>query len=198
METTEPGLKEAYLMAEALRKDEHYNYTDYYSWDDGKRWELIDGNIYAMSPAPSMSHQSISMSIANQLYNYLRGKPSKVFVAPFDVRLNPGDKDDTVVQPDLVIVCDKNKLDDRGCKGVPEMVIEILSPSTSRHDRLVKFQLYQRFGVLEYWIVDPETKTVQANILSEGRYYASVYGDADDIPVHILENFKINLPDVFE
>jgi len=185
-------------MAEALRKDQHYNYADYYSWDDGKRWELIDGVIYAMSPAPTMTHQSIIGTLFLQFGNYLKGKPCKVFVAPFDVRLNPGEKDDTVVQPDLVVICDKSKIDDRGCKGVPDMVIEILSPSSIRHDRLVKFQLYQRFGVPEYWIVDPETKSVQAHILSEGRYYTNVYTDTDEVPVHMLENFKINLPDVFE
>ena len=114
------------------------------------------------------------------------------------MRLNgAGSDDDTVVQPDLVVICDRSKIDDKGCNGAPDMVIEILSPSTARHDKLVKFQLYQNAGVREYWIVDPDTKTVQAHVLESGRYFTAAYGDADTAPVYVLDGCTINLTDVF-
>jgi Uma2 family endonuclease len=98
-------------------KKHKYTYSDYYSWDDGERWELIDGVPYAMSPAPTRKHQDISGALFNQLYNFLRNKSCKVYSAPFDVRLNADEDDDTVCQPDIVVVCDESKLDDKGCAG---------------------------------------------------------------------------------
>ena len=181
---------------EALPEYKRYTYADYCTWGDEERWELIDGVPYAMS-APSQAHQEAFGVLFNQLYNYLKGKHCKVFAAPFDVRLNYDTGDDTVVQPDLLVVCDKAKLDEKGCNGAPDMVIEILSPSTARHDRFVKFRLYQKYGVREYWIVDPETKTVQAHVLDEGRFYTTIYADTDDIQVHVLEGCTINLVGVF-
>ena len=138
------------------------------------------------------------MELSRQLANFLKGKPCQIFAAPFDVRLNADTYDDTVVQPDLLVVCDPSKLDEKGCVGVPDMVIEILSPSTGRHDKLVKFQLYQKTGVREYWIIDPETKTLQVCILENGKYVTSMYGDTGAVPVHVLEGCAINLQDVFE
>ena len=128
----------------------------------------------------------------------MHGKPCKLYAAPFDVRLNgAGDEDDTVVQPDIVVVCDKSKLDDKGCNGAPDMVIEILSPSSTRHDMFIKFIRYQKAGVREYWVVDPDVKKVIAYILENGRYCGSVYADTESAPVHVLEGCVINLPDVF-
>ena len=150
-----------------------------------------------MAPAPSPGHQTIIGELYLQLANFLKNKPCKVYLSPFDVRLNPETSDDTVVQADLLIVCDPTKIDNRGCNGPPNMVIEILSPSSSRHDRFIKLKLYQRYGVKEYWIVDPETKTLQTFILDEGCYYTNIYYDTNDAPVQVLENCIIHLPEVF-
>ena len=132
------------------QKDERYTYLDYYSWDDGERWELIDGVAYAMSPAPAPKHQTISRELLVQIANFLKGKPYEVFHAPFDVRLNADSDDDTVMQPDIFVVCDKSKIDDKGCNGAPDMIIEILSPSTAKRDIVLKFNAYLQAGVREY------------------------------------------------
>ena len=177
--------------------DKLYTYADYLKWDDDQRWELIDGVPYLMA-APTVQHQSILGNLHLQLGNFLKGKPCKVFFAPFDVRLNVETTDDTVVQPDIVVICDKSIMMKTGCKDAPDMAIEVLSPSTSIRDLATKFELYQRTGVREYWIVDPETKLIHTHILENGRYYISRYTENDNAPVHILDGFEINLADVFE
>lgn len=179
------------------QENERYTYADYCTWDDSERWELIEGVPYAMSPAPSPKHQEISSNLHNQLYNFLKGKPCRVYPAPFDVRLNADDEDDTVVQPDLVVICNRSKIDEKGCKGAPDLIVEILSPSTARRDRMVKLHQYQRAGVREYWIVDPDTKTVQVCILENGRYFVTAYADTDTAPVTVLPGCTINLQEVF-
>ena len=182
---------------------ERYIYEDYASWDDDNRYELIDGVVYMMSPAPSQEHQRIIVEIAAQLWVFLKGKPCKVFAAPFDVCLNAaGDKDKTVVQPDIVVVCDKSKLDGKRCNGAPDMAVEILSPSTSKKDKVLKFDKYREAGVREYWIVDPEDKTIHVYILRDGEYIVKAYGITEEvttteIPVHVLEGCLINIRDVF-
>ena len=175
-------------------KEQQYTYADYCTWDDGERWELIDGVPYAMA-SPSTTHQRILKKIAVRLEIFLEGKPCEVFIAPYDVRLNAAEN--TVVQPDLLVVCDGEKIDDRGCKGAPDMVIEILSPSTAAHDRFRKFNAYQNAGIREYWIVDPDYRTVQVHILENGRYFIKIHGETDKIPVFVLEGCEISLPDVF-
>jgi len=177
------------------QKSERYTYADYCTWDDSKRWELIDGVAYAMVPGPTGTHQEISGELHRQLANYLRGRPCKVFAAPYDVRLSADSDDDTVVQPDLVVVCDRTKLSEAGCKGAPDLVIEIVSPSTARHDKLIKFNLYKKAGVREYWIVDPDSKTVSVHFLESGTY--NVYGDEGTVSVQVLDGCEIILPDVF-
>jgi len=190
-------------------KKRHYTYADYATWDDDKRWELIDGEPYAMA-APDANHQRISGNLCRHLANFLYGKPCEVFSAPFDVMLNAGDVDDSdVVQPDIVVICDRSKIIKKGCNGAPDMVIEILSPSTANHDKIKKFNKYLHVGVREYWIVDPRYKDVQVFILENGRYFATVYAPAtegeneeesgnDTIPVHVLEGCTINLQDIFK
>ena len=177
---------------------ERYTYADYCTWDDGERRELIDGKVYAMSPAPSWEHQSILLELAGQIREHLKGKRCKVFVAPFDVRLNAGAGDDTVVQPDIVVICDRTKLGGTGCVGAPDMIVEVLSPSTALNDKVIKFNKYLQCGVREYWIVDPDSKIVSIHILDNGRYYATHYMDADIVPVHVLEGCLVNLSEVFE
>jgi len=179
-------------------KKQRYTYADYCAWDDRERWELIDGVPHAMSPAPSTIHQRISGRLYRQLANFLDGKPCEVFYAPFDVRLNAmGNEDGDVFQPDLVIICDQVKIDDKGCNGAPDMVIEILSPATARRDKLLKFNKYQRAGVREYWIVDADSRTVQVHILENGRYFTTSYGEADKIAVNVLEGCEIGLSEIF-
>lgn len=182
---------------------ERYTFADVLTWPDDERAELIDGEVILMAPAPSRGHQGISVELTRQFANYLEGKKCKAYHAPFDVRLFEKDGDtpedvDTVVEPDITIVCDPSKLDDRGCKGAPDMVVEILSPSTQRHDQLVKLGLYQRAGVREYWIVDPEEKYVQVFVLDGGRYFVKGYGtDEDQMRVDVLEDCVIDLSAVF-
>ena len=175
-----------------------YTYADYLSWDDGERWELIDGIPYAMSPAPTPIHQEISVNLTLQIGAFLKNKPCRLYTAPFDVRLNADEKDDTVLQPDLSVVCDPSKINETGCIGAPDFVIEIISPSTARRDRMVKLKQYQQAGVREYWIVDPDTKTVQVCILEGARYFTSVYADTDIMPVTVLPGCEVVLADVFD
>lgn len=190
------------MMALPAEKERH-TFADVLMWPDDERAELINGEIFLMAPAPSRAHQGISMELSRQFANYLEGKKCKAYHAPFDVRLfeqegdNPEDVD-TVVEPDITIVCDLSKLDDRGCKGAPDMVVEILSPSTQRHDRLVKLGLYQRAGVREYWIVDLAEKSVQVFVLEDGRYTAKDFGAAGDtVWVNVLDDCTIDLSQVF-
>jgi len=174
-----------------------YTYSDYLQWDDDKRHELIDGVPYLMS-APSRRHQKLLGKLFIQFDTLLKGKTCEVYFAPFDVRLNADTLDNTVVQPDLLIVCDKAKLDDAGCKGAPDMVVEILSPSTSRHDRILKFKTYLKSGIREYWIIDPDTNTLAVHILKDGDYIIHPYTADDIVSVHTLDGCEINLTDVFE
>jgi len=185
-------------MEPAIKNDRHFTYADYCEWDDSERWELIDGVAYAMSPAPQWAHQGISSNIQGQLYIYLQGKPCRVFCAPFDVRLNPDAGDDTVVQPDILVICDKSKLSGTGCVGAPDMVIEILSPSTAEQDMIVKLGKYMEAGVREYWIVAPGTRSVRVCTLNNGKYDSVDYLDAGAIPVGILEGCVIDFNKVFE
>ena len=120
-----------------------------------------------------------------------------MYAAPFDVRLNADEADDTVVQPDLLVVCDQSKLDDKGCKGAPDLIIEILSPSTARFDRMLKFQQYLKAGVREYWMVDPLEQIVQVCIWKDGKYFIMAYADTDTVPVSVLPGLEIRLPEVF-
>lgn len=186
-----------------LPKESYYTFADLLTWEDDKRYELIDGVPYLMSPAPSKSHQLISMELSRQLSTYLLNKKCTVLAAPFDVRLfeREGDRPEdvmTVVQPDIVVICDPDKLDERGCKGAPDLVIEILSPSNQGHDRVTKLNLYERARVQEYWIVDPLYKSVQIFILEGDRYRATSYGSpGDKLKINVLEDCYIDLSLVF-
>ena len=180
-----------------------YTFADVLTWEEKERIEIINGEAFMMA-TPSRIHQGIVAELTRQFGNYLEGKQCRVYPAPFAVRLFEREGDspddvDTMVEPDLSIVCDKNKLDQRGCKGAPDMVIEILSPSSLRHDRLVKLNLYQRAGVREYWIVDPEAASAQVFLLDEtGRFCAGIrYGRETTIPVTVLDGCSIDFRKVF-
>ena len=165
-----------------------YSFADCLTWDENVRAEIIDGEVYLMAP-PSRAHQ--------------KGKTSEVYPAPFGVRLFEKDGDcpeevSTVVEPDISVVCDRDKLDEYGCRGAPDLVMEILSPSSRRHDRLVKLGLYQRAGVREYWIVNPEEKTVQVLLLENGNLRPhEEYGQDSVAMVNVLSGCFIELSKVF-
>ena len=161
-------------MGLALKDTELHSYAEYCRWPEDVRYELIDGEAYAMAPAPSPVHQTIAFEVARQIADALDDKPCRVYLAPFDVRLPRDDEIDdhidTVVQPDLSVICDPGKIDQRGCRGAPDWVIEVLSPSTAGHDMIVKRDLYERHGVREYWIVHPTDRVVTIYTLIDGAY----------------------------
>ena len=164
-------------MAVVVKRNEvPFTYRDYASWPADERWELIDGVAYDMCAAPSRRHQKISLVLSMYFSNYFKGKSCEVYPPPFDVVLPDKGTDDwrdstTVVQPDLVVICDKSKLTDEGCLGAPDLVVEIISPYTSKKDIKEKFDLYEREGVREYWIVYPGDRAVQVYALTEEGYY---------------------------
>ncbi len=163
-------------LREDIREGKNYTYADYCAWSDDERWELIDGVAYAMSPGPTTLHQSILGELFAQIHNFLIGHSCKVIPAPFDVRLNADKDDNTVVQPDISVVCDRSKLNEKGCKGAPDLVIEILSPASSSRDKVLKFNKYLEAGVREYWLVDPSDKTVMVFSFEENTK-AAPYGE---------------------
>lgn len=188
---------------EAL-KHSKYTYADYLTWDDEDRCEIIAGEFYSMSPAPIRKHQRIVSTLSGEIYGYLKGKPCEVYIAPFDVRLSEDTSDDhvieNVVQPDLSVFCDENKLDDRGAVGAPDLVIEVLSPSTKDKDMNTKLLLYQRFGVTEYWIIDLDKKVVLTYTIDDfGRYpeAISLTNPSDLLTSKVLESFEIKLSEIF-
>ena len=175
-------------------KKEYYTFDEWLSWDEDVRAELCDGTLIMMAP-PSQKHQRLLSELHGQLWQFLKGTSCKVFPAPFGVRLN--EYEDTVFEPDIVVICDKSKLDGKIFSGAPDLVVEILSPSTARMDRGVKYRKYQQAGVREYWIIDPELNLLQTAILSDGKYISSVYEETDIAPVSVLEGCEINLTEVF-
>ncbi|HUX41763.1 MAG TPA: Uma2 family endonuclease [Rectinemataceae bacterium] len=148
----------------AVDRGVHYTYRHYRTWPDEERWELIDGRAWAMSPAPLTDHQRIVFRFGTYLKNQVEGTQAEAFIAPFDVVIpksgESDDEADTVVQPDLCVYRDRSKITKRGGRGAPDLVVEVLSPSTSKKDQREKFNLYERSGVLEYWVVDPGNRSV--------------------------------------
>ena len=158
----------------ALRDREHHTYGEYLHWPDDARYELIDGVAYLMAPAPTLDHQEVAGEIFRQLANALEAKPCRAFIAPVDVRFpKAGEADeqvDTILQPDVLVVCDPSKLDRRGVRGAPDLVVEVLSPGTSSHDHVRKRRVYERAGVAEYWLVHPIDRMVTVYRLVNGEY----------------------------
>lgn len=178
-----------------------YSYADYLLWRFKERVELFKGKILKMSPAPNRKHQEITGALHIELGNLFKNKSCKVYIAPFDVRIPIQSKRDeeifTVVQPDLCIICDPNKLDDRGCVGAPDLVIETLSPGNSKKEMKHKFELYQEAGVREYWIVDPNQESVIINVLEEGSYDIKKIVIDDMVSSYIFSNLSIHTNDIF-
>jgi Uma2 family endonuclease len=182
-----------------------FSYKDYLSWNaENERWELINGIAYDMSPAPTRKHQELLTIILTEFYNHLKDKNCSVYAAPFDVRLPDSFQADneikTVVQPDISVFCDEEKLDDKGAIGAPDLVIEILSPSTAVKDLREKFLLYEKVGVKEYWIVDPANETLTVYILDKkGKYpRGKIYAGKDKFKVGIFNDLEIKMKNVFK
>jgi len=177
-----------------------YTYWDYLRWQFKERVELIKGKVFKMSPAPGSVHQKISGNLSYPIHSFFFKKTCAVFVAPYDVRLPipRADKDSTVVQPDLCVICDESKIDARGCNGAPDLVVEILSPGNIRHEMDTKFQLYQESGVKEYWIVVPATKAIFVYVLKNGQYEGSKpFAEGMTVESRLFPDLKVVVDDVF-
>ncbi|TXL14716.1 hypothetical protein BMR05_06370 [Methylococcaceae bacterium HT4] len=160
-------------MGLALKDSAYHTYADYLQWTENN-YELIDGEAYFIAPAPSLEHQDVAGEIFRQITNALVGKKCRVFMAPVDVRLpktnEPDEQTDTVVQPDVLVVCDTNKLDRRGVRGAPDWVLEVLSPATASHDQIKKRDLYKRHGVREYWLIHPVDRVLTIYLLKDKEF----------------------------
>jgi Uma2 family endonuclease len=183
--------------------DNKLSYADYLSWTDDEQIEIIDGNLYNMSPGPSTKHQQVSMNLSYYLMNYFREKDCQVFAAPFDVRLfAEGKKDDEVfdvVQPDMSVICNENKLDEKGCVGSPDVIIEIISPSSAKMDRMRKRNLYEKALVKEYWIVDPQNELIELYHLNQENLYGKplFYSMEDTVGSVLFNDLKIAVNEIF-
>ena len=188
---------------QSLDLSELYTYADYYSWRFQERVELIKGKVFKMSPAPNRVHQEVALQLTGVFFNHFHDNQCKIYPAPFDVRLpinkTSSDKTETVVQPDLCIVCDLDKLDDRGCFGAPDLVVEILSPGNSKKEMHQKYEVYQEAGVREYWLVNPQDENVIIYLLDEQGEFKGQKPVVDDIPLksYIFPDLEIKLSELF-
>lgn len=188
-----------------LAKDlnKKYTYADYLTWDDEERWELIEGVPYCMTPAPLASHQHVSGEIFGNLWSFIKGKPCRAFAAPFDIRLTAdSDTDDSsienVVQPDISVICDEQKIDKRGCLGPPDVIIEILSPATAYRDETEKLKLYEQHGVKEYWIVNPDARYVMVYNIADNKFgKPPYYTENETLTSPVLKGFTLELTDIW-
>ncbi len=178
------------------RKEKRYTYADYLQWPDDTRYELIDGEVFRLAPTPLIEHQEVAGEVYCQLRNQLDGKPCRPYIAPVDVRLPRKDEADaaidTIVQPDVLVVCDPSKIDRRGVRGAPDWLLEVLSPSTAAHDQIAKLRTYERAGVREYWLVHPGDRTLTVYVLETGQYgRPDIYELKDATPIGVLPGVAI-------
>ena len=176
-----------------------YTYADYLMWKIKDRVEILKGKIFKMSPAPAISHQSISFNLSGLFFMYFHNKPCKAFASPFDVVFkNKDGKEDTVVQPDLCVVCDPEKLaDGKRCQGAPDLIIEILSPGNSKKELKNKYELYQEAGVREYWLVHPQDEYVIINVLENNQYRALPPFVDKEVTSVIFPDLSLQTEDIF-
>lgn len=185
------------------QENKKYTFADYLTYPEDERWEIIDGVPY-MQASPTPLHQEVLTELVRQIANYLKDKSCKVYPAPFCVRLPLSTEKNeneviNIVEPDISIICDKSKIDDKGCNGAPDMIIEVISPSSIKMDRVVKFNKYEKAGIKEYWIVEPEQKLVSVVVLQINQKYGrtEIYTEDDKISVSILPDLVIDLREVF-
>ena len=190
-----------------LKEETIYSYADYLSWPDEERWEIIEGVPYSMSPAPNPYHQEILVELTRQFANYFhnsKDKKCKVYFSPIDVVLSEKKSTDdeilTVVQPDILITCDLKKINNRGHQGAPDFIVEVVSPFNASNDYIKKLNLYEKYGVKEYWIVDPRNLIVQVYILGKDKKYKRPNGFSKDdkVKLHILKNLEVDFSTVFK
>ncbi|MDP3467902.1 MAG: Uma2 family endonuclease [Daejeonella sp.] len=180
-----------------------YSYAHYLNWLFDDRIELIKGKVFKVY-GPARIHQQVSIHISSIIYNFLLGKPCKIYTAPFDVRFYKASKADkdiyTVLQPDICVICDGTKLDDKGCIGAPDIVVEILSPGNNKMELLYKYGIYEEFGVKEYWVVSPGDKTLLKYTLDvKGKYQPSkLFTLSEKVYSEVLPGFELDLDAVFE
>lgn len=179
-----------------------YTYADYLTWQFDEMVEIIKGRLFRMNAAPERVHQKISGRVFNKLFSHLENKKCDVYEAPFDVRLPVKSKKNqdiyTVVQPDICVICDKSKLDDAGCIGAPDLIVEILSPGNNRKELKDKYEVYEESGVKEYWIIHPYEQTLLIYTLTNGQYVPSrLYTTGDVVASACIEGFTIDLTYVF-
>ncbi len=189
-----------------LDPDGTYSYADYLTWQLDESVELIKGKIMAMSPAPNVKHQRIALKLLRPIDNYFLRKSCEVFMAPFDVKLYDRRKSlltnreaFSVVQPDLCVICDQDKLTEQGCDGAPDWIIEILSPGNNRREVRLKYDLYEESGVTEYWLVFPYEQIVQQFVLDDSSKYQlrALYPGNETAAPHLFPDLQIDLNDVF-
>lgn len=183
-----------------------YSYADYLLWRFEQSVELIKGKVFKMSPASSVRHQRISFKLSGEFYKHFADSLCQVFAAPFDVRLLDRAKSSkqnkdiyTVVQPDLCVICDKGKLDEQGCIGSPDLIIEILSPGNSKKEMKIKYALYEESGVREYWVVYPSEYVVLQFVLNEADKYElkNSYAEDELLKAHIFPEVEVDLGFIF-
>ncbi|MBC7886228.1 MAG: Uma2 family endonuclease [Saprospiraceae bacterium] len=180
-----------------------YTYADYLKFEFEEMVEIIRGRIFRMSPAPISSHQKISVNLSGLIWSFLRGKKCQIFSAPFDVILPVANKKretaTTVVQPDICVICNPDMIEEAGCFGAPDWIIEILSPHTRKKDFQLKYDVYEEAGVAEYWIVMPLEKLIEVFVLENGKYKRiKTYAQDDEVTSHTLPDLTLNLEEVFE
>ncbi|MEQ1621661.1 MAG: Uma2 family endonuclease [Methylococcales bacterium] len=184
-----------------------YSYADYVTWQINETIELIKGKIMLMAPAPNVKHQAVSMNITRPLATFFNHKKCRLFAAPFDVRLYDRKKSllasqdiHTVVQPDLCVICNPELLDEQGCNGAPDWIIEILSKGNSKREMQVKYQLYQESGVQEYWLVYPELQAIHQFVLDDNGVYQlkQMYAEDDKMSPSLFPDLEVDLTEVFE
>ena len=198
-EETESKLLYVKEASEEYKAEPIFTYEDYLTWPDDERWELIDGKAIRLE-SPSEYHQQISLNLSSAFHGYLTGKTCKAYSAPLDVCFHIDGKKDTVFQPDIFIVCDRTIIEEKRIKGTPDLVMEILSKSTTKHDKTEKLAKYEKHGVKEVWLIDPEKQEVLVYILNMWNKYnkPTIYRSSDDIlQTTVLSKFKINLKNIF-
>ncbi|WP_163379455.1 Uma2 family endonuclease [Cyclobacterium sp. SYSU L10401] len=182
---------------------QNHSYADYLKWDLDEMVELIKGRIFKMSPGPNRLHQKISGYLFYAFFNHLKNKPCETYAAPFDVRLPRHSKKNeeiyTVVQPDICVICDPLKLDDAGCVGAPDLIVEILSPGNNRKELANKYEVYEESGVKEYWIIHPIEQTILIYSLINGKFHPSrLFTSGDAVESNVIKGFRLNLESFFK
>ncbi|MHA7129829.1 Uma2 family endonuclease [Algoriphagus namhaensis] len=197
-------LEDKNLVKEPFTEYGRYSYADYLTWEIDEMVELIKGKVFRRAAAaPRRKHQQITLRLGAALLHHLENKPCEAFIAPFDVRLPVQSKRNedifTVVQPDVCVVCDRSKLDEAGCLGAPDLIVEVLSPGNNKKELQYKYEVYEESGVQEYWIIFPSEETVMVNTLVKGKYVPSrLFTRGDMVKSHCVESFELDLEDFFE